>query len=48
MDPDTMTYIRVGLCGRTCGLMRTYVWTYADVRIGSCVYTCNCTGRCPL
>ena len=34
-QPDTMTYIRIGLCVRTCRLIRIYVKTDAYVRIGS-------------
>ena len=30
-EPDTMTYIRVGLCVYTCGPMRIYVQAYATV-----------------
>ena len=38
-EPDTMTYIRIGSCIRTCSPMRIYVWAYATVCIDRCVPT---------
>ena len=37
--PDTMTYIRIGSCVRTCSSIRIYVWAYATVCVVRCVRT---------
>ena len=37
--PDTMTYIRIGSCVRTCSSIRIYVWAYATVCVIRCVRT---------
>ena len=38
-EPDTMTYIRIGSCVRTCSSIRIYVWAYATVCVIRCVRT---------
>ena len=40
-EPDTMTYIRIGSCVRTCSSMCIYVWPDAYIRVDLCHRMCS-------